>query len=89
VESPDAFASEVQALSEVLRKAGRDPQRFQLSPFVDPESDLSASALATYRRAGASRLVLFSQKMAAQIADGAAPAWIERTAPIVERIRSA
>jgi probable F420-dependent oxidoreductase len=89
VESPDAFAAEVKTLREVLRKAGRDVERFQLSPFVDPESDLSASALATYRRAGASRLVLFSQKMAAEIADGAAPRWIERTAPIVGRIRGA
>jgi hypothetical protein len=73
----------------VLRKAGRDPDRFQLSPFVDPESELSPAALTAYRCAGASRLVLFSQKAAAEIADGAAPEWIERTAPIVERARRA
>jgi probable F420-dependent oxidoreductase len=89
VESPDAFAADVLELRDVLRKAGRDPDRFQLSPFVDPESDLSSAALAAYRRAGASRLVLFSQKAAAEMADGAAPEWIERTAPIVERARHA
>jgi probable F420-dependent oxidoreductase len=89
VESPDAFAADVRELRDVLRKAGRDPDRFQLSPFVDPESELSPAALTAYRRAGASRLVLFSQKAAAEIADGAAPEWIERTAPIVERARRA
>ena len=89
VENPDAFAADVQELREVLRKAGRDPDRFQLSPFVDPEGDLSPAALAAYRRAGASRLVLFSQKAAAEIADGAALEWIERNAPIVERARLA
>src|SRR5262245_43921243 len=89
VESPETFAAEVKELHEVLRKGGRDVDRFQLSPFVDPESDLSPAALAVYRRAGASRLVLFSQKMAAEIADGAALQWIERTSPIVERIRGA
>ena len=87
VESPDAFAAEANALRDVLRRAGRDPQRFQLSPFVDPESDLSPAALATYRGAGATRLVMFSQKAAAQIADGAAFEWIERTAAVVERAR--
>jgi probable F420-dependent oxidoreductase len=87
VESPDAFAAEADALRDVLREAGRDPERFQLSPFVDPESDLSGAALATYRRAGATRLVMFSQKSAAEIADGAAPEWIQRTTAVVERAR--
>jgi probable F420-dependent oxidoreductase len=87
VESPDAFAAETRVLREVLRAAGRDPERFQLSPFVDPESDLSPAALAAYRGAGATRLVMFSQKAAAEMADGAAAKWIERTAPIVERAR--
>ncbi|MEA2626245.1 MAG: hypothetical protein QOD06_2290 [Candidatus Binatota bacterium] len=87
VESPDAFAAETRVLRDVLRNAGRDPERFQLSPFVDPESDLSPAALAAYRSAGATRLVMFSQKAAAEIADGAAPEWIDRTAAVVERAR--
>ena len=87
VTGPDAFAAEARALGEVLRAAGRDPARFALSPFVDPESDLSSAALGAYRRAGATRLVMFSQKMAAEVADGAAAAWIERTAPVVARAR--
>jgi probable F420-dependent oxidoreductase len=87
VEGPDTFAAEVRALRDVLRAAGRDPERFQLSPFVDPESDLSPAALALYRGAGATRLVMFSQKAAAEIADGAAPKWIEQTTAVVERAR--
>ena len=87
VEGPDEFASEVRTVREVLRSAGRDLGRFQLSPFVDPESDLSATALATYREAGATRLVMYSQRLAEEAADGAALEWIERIAPIVERAR--
>jgi hypothetical protein len=71
----------------MLRAAGRDVSRFQLSPFVDPESDLSTAALAAYREAGATRLVLFSQRSATEIADGAAPSWIARAKPVIERAR--
>ena len=88
VPGPDAFARETAVLKEMLRAAGRDAARFQFSPFVDPESDLSAAALAAYRDAGATRLVLFSQKSAAEIADGAAPEWIARTKPVLERARA-
>jgi hypothetical protein len=41
-----------------------------------------------YRDAGATRLVMFSQKSAAEIADGAAPRWIEKTRPVVEAARA-
>ena len=87
VEGPDAFASEVRTVRDVLRAAGRDLGPFQLSPFVDPESDLSAAALSAYREAGATRLVMYSQRLAEEAADGAALEWIERLAPIVERAR--
>ena len=87
VEGPDAFASEVRTVRDVLRAAGRDLGRFQLSPFVDPESDLSPAALTTYREAGATRLVMYSQRLAEETADGAALEWIERLAPVVERAR--
>jgi probable F420-dependent oxidoreductase len=87
VEGPDAFASEVGTVREILHAAGRDLGRFQLSPFVDPESDLSAAALGAYREAGATRLVMYSQRLAEEAADGAALEWIERITPIVERAR--
>jgi probable F420-dependent oxidoreductase len=85
VADPDSFASETAVVTERLRAAGRDVSRFQFSPFVDPESDLSAASLAAYRRAGATRLVMFSQKSAAEIADGGAPEWIARTKAVIER----
>jgi probable F420-dependent oxidoreductase len=88
VTGPDGFAAETAVLKEMLRSAGRDVGRFELSPFVDPQSDLSAAAVAAYREAGATRLVMFSQKSAAEIADGAAPEWIARLAPVVERARA-
>ena len=88
VTGPDAFAAETKVVREMLRAEGRDVSRFQLSPFVDPESDLSSAALAAYREAGATRLVMFSQKAGAEIADGAASKWIEKTTPVVEAARS-
>lgn len=89
VESPDAFARDVSGLRVLLRDAGRDPNRFVLSPYVDPlDGDLSTEVLRAYRDAGASRIVLFSQRMAADIADGRATEWIERTAGTVARAKA-
>jgi probable F420-dependent oxidoreductase len=88
IDDPADFAREATALRAVLREAGRDPAAFQLSPFVDPrEGSLSLETLKAYRDAGATRIVLFSQAMAAEIADGQAASWIERTASIVERAK--
>lgn len=89
VDGPDSFAKETKIIREMLAAAGRDAAKFEFSPYVAPESDLSEAALAAYRAAGASRIVLFSQKAAAQIADGAAPAWIERARPVLARAKSA
>jgi probable F420-dependent oxidoreductase len=89
VEGPDSFTAETKVLKEMLAAAGRVPAAFQFSPYVDPDSDLSQAAIDAYRRAGASRLVLFSQKSAIEIADGAALEWISRTRPIVERAKQA
>jgi probable F420-dependent oxidoreductase len=88
IDDPGSFAREVAELRTVLQRAGRDPAAFQLSPFVDPrDGNLSLDVLKACRDAGASRVVLFSQAAAAEMADGQAAVWIERTAPIVERAR--
>jgi hypothetical protein len=88
IDDPGSFAREVAGLRTVLQAAGRDPAAFQLSPFVDPRGgSLSLDVLKAYRDAGASRVVLFSQAAAAEMADGQAAVWIERTAPIVERAK--
>lgn len=88
VQDPESFAKEAIILREMFRAAGRDPATLQFSPFVDPkDGKLSTDILKAYRVAGATRLVLFSQAMSDEIANGAAAAWLEKTANIVERAR--
>jgi hypothetical protein len=54
--------------------------------YVDPQDGtLPAEVLKAYREAGASRIVLFSQPLAKEVADGNALGVIERVAPVVER----
>jgi len=88
IDDPEQFAREAAELREVLVGAGRDPQAFIMTPFVDPRGGtLSTDFLKAYADAGAKRIVLFSQAMATEIADGAGADWIERAAGIVERAR--
>jgi hypothetical protein len=57
-----------------------------MSALVDPENGaLSADTLEAYRDAGASRVVLFSQAFAKEIAEGKALECIDRVAPVIER----
>ncbi len=89
VPGPEEFAREAQQLREMMRANGRDPAKLVLSPFVDPEQgQLSSATLKAYRDAGATRLVLFSISMSEEIANGAAAAWLEKTAGIVERAKA-
>jgi hypothetical protein len=44
--------------------------------------------LKAYRDAGASRIVLFSQPMVKEIAEGKVFEWLKRVAPIVERAQT-
>lgn len=89
VSDPTSFATEVTMLREMLQAAGRDPASVLLSPFVDPDHGrIPDTALRAYRDAGAQRLVLFSQAMTDELADGAGPAWIEENTNVVERARA-
>jgi len=73
-------------LRRLTREAGRNPDALQLSPFVDPqEGRLSRDMLKAYQDAGATRVVLFSQQIGSDMADGQATTWIEQFAPVVER----
>jgi alkanesulfonate monooxygenase SsuD/methylene tetrahydromethanopterin reductase-like flavin-dependent oxidoreductase (luciferase family) len=88
VEEVHAYAEEVTTLRRLMREAGRNPDSLQLSPFVDPqEGNLSRDALKAYRDVGVSRLVLFTQQIGSEMADGQAAAWLERMAPVVERAK--
>ena len=71
---------------KLAREAGRNSDNWQISPFVDAEGgNLSEDKLKQYRDAGAIRVVLFSQPMATEIANGKGLEWIKRNAPVVER----
>jgi probable F420-dependent oxidoreductase len=86
VEDPHSFKETVTTLRQLTQEAGRNPDILQLSPFVDPQDgNLSRDVLKAYQEAGATRLVLFSQQIGSEMADGQAAAWIERMAPVVER----
>ena len=57
-----------------------------MSALVDPQNGaLSADTLKAFRDAGASRIVLFSQPFAQEIANGNALGCIDRVAPVIER----
>lgn len=88
VDDPRTFHEEVATLRRLTREAGRNPETLQLSPFVDPQNGhLSADVMKAYRDAGATRLVLFTQQIGSDMANGQAAAWIERMAPVVERAK--
>ena len=89
VPDPKAYGAEASELREMFHAGSRDPNKLQLSPFVDPENgELSTATLKAYKDAGVTRIVLFSQKMSDEIANGAASAWLEKTANIVERAKA-
>ena len=60
-----------------------------MSAFVDPlNGALSDDTIKAFRDAGASRIVLFSQPFAKEIAEGKALECIDRVAQVVERARN-
>lgn len=89
VDDPRTFGEEVAILRRLTREVGRNPDTLQLCPIVDAqEGQLSRDTLKAYQDAGATRVVLFSQQMGSEMADGQAATWIERLAPVVERAQS-
>ena len=86
VEGPDQFKSDVARLRSLTKERGRNPDKLDLSPFVEPgESGPSLDDLKRYREAGANRVILFSQQDAAAIAAGQALILAKRYAATVER----
>lgn len=86
---PAAFAAEVKTLREMTQAAGRDPDRLEISPFVDPQHGaLSTAALRAYRDAGCARIVVFPHDATQELADGKAEEWLARTANLVERAKA-
>jgi probable F420-dependent oxidoreductase len=89
VASPEELGAAVKTLRQLTTASARKPDSIIISPLVDPgENGLSADELKRYREAGASRIVLLSQKTVAETATGKAIELIRRFAPTVERAAS-
>jgi len=85
VPNPQSLQRDVAALRKLTAAHGRDPQALHITALVDPYNDgLSLDNLRRYAEAGASRVVVFSQKLAIAMADGGALDLIKRFTPIVE-----
>jgi len=86
VPNPESLKRDVTMLKKLAADQGRKAGTLHITALVDPhESGPSLEDLKKYADAGASRVVLFSQRMAIAIADGAAIESIKRFEPVVER----
>jgi probable F420-dependent oxidoreductase len=86
VPNPESLKRDVVALRKLAADHGRKPDALHITALVDPrDSGPSLDDLKKYAEAGASRVVLFSQKMAIAMADGQALELIKRFGPVVER----
>ena len=86
VPNPEALQRNVATLRKLTAEQGRNPDSLHITAFVDPgDNGPSVDELKRYADAGASRVVIFSQKTASALADGAALDLIDRFQPVVER----
>lgn len=83
---PADYGSKVATIRQRAKEFGRNPDALTMSALVDPQNGaLSADTMKAFRDAGASRIVLFSQPFAKEIAEGKALECIDRVAPVIER----
>jgi alkanesulfonate monooxygenase SsuD/methylene tetrahydromethanopterin reductase-like flavin-dependent oxidoreductase (luciferase family) len=88
-QDPETYRVEAAELRELTRQAGRDPSRIQFSPFVDPEDGrISTDTLKAYAAAGVDRIVMFSQGLVEDVANGGASDWLEKALDLVARARA-
>ena len=86
VSGPDAFAKDMEALRQLIREAGRDPDTVQVTAIIDPrDGAVPLDELKRYRDAGANRIVVYSQQTRQEDADGKGLEVVKRAASIVER----
>lgn len=88
VQNAEAFKRDVTTLKKLAATNGRNPDALQITAIVDPQEDgPSVEELRAYKEAGASRMMVFSQKLGIAMADGAALDLVKRYAPVVDRAR--
>jgi probable F420-dependent oxidoreductase len=86
VQSAETFKRDVATLRKLTKDAGRNPDTLHITAIVDPlETGPSTEDLRAYKDAGASRVMVFSQKLGIAMADGGALDLVRRYAPVVER----
>jgi len=86
VQSPETFQKDMDTLRKLTKEAGRNPDALQVTAIVDPKGDgPSVDELKRYRDAGAKRVLVFSQRLGSEAADGKALEIVKRLAPVVER----
>ncbi len=86
VQSPEQFQKDVTEIRRLAREMGRNPDTLQFTIIVEPSQEgPSTDELKRYRDAGAERVIVFSQRMGSEIADGKGMEWINRVASVVER----
>ena len=84
--TPDALKRDVDTIRKLAQEAGRNPDAIQVTVIVEPkDGGPSEDLMKRYREAGASRIVIFSQQMGTEMADGKTLEWVKRVAPTVER----
>ncbi len=84
--SPEAAAQSIETIRRLAQESGRQLERLDVTVIVGPENGgPSQDLMQRYRDAGVGRLVVFSQEMGTEMAEGRAMEHIERLAPIVER----
>src|SRR5215813_1905652 len=80
------YKTKVATIRQLAKECGRNPDALTMSAFVDPQNGaLTADTMKAFRDARASRIVLFSQPFAKEIAEGKALECIDRVSPVVER----
>lgn len=84
--NPDALKRDVGTIRKLAQEAGRSPDAIQVTVIVEPrDGGPSADLMKRYQDAGASRVVIFSQQLGVEMADGKALEWVKRLAPVVEQ----
>jgi probable F420-dependent oxidoreductase len=86
MDKPDELKRDVATIRKLATQHGRKPESIQISPLVDPkENGPSIDDLKRFRDAGVNRIVLLSQKTAAETARGKAPELARHFASVVDR----
>ena len=89
VASPEELHQSVTQLRKLAAMRGRKPETILISPAIDPgQNGPSTEEIKRYRDAGAHRLILASQEILGETADGKALALARQYAPVVERARA-